>query len=132
MDDTLNSFTFTNFEIMLINNKLNQIEEKIKTYANKLKIQELFGYKAGIVFIDYEYRNDLSEYLKNNNYDIDFAMLIALDYGSISYRSIKDGINVRLIAEKLGGKGHDKAASSPITNENIDKILNILIKEELE
>ena len=59
-------------------------------------------------------------------------MLIALDYGSISYRSIKDDINVRLIAEKLGGKGHDKAASSPITNENIDKILNILIKEELE
>ena len=131
MDDTLNSFTFTNFEIMLINNKLNQIEEKITNYANKLIVKELFGLKAGIVFINYEYRNDLSEYLKNNNYDIDFAMLIALDTLSISYRSIKEDINVRLIAEKLGGKGHDKAASSPIANDNITNILNILIKEEL-
>lgn len=129
MDDTLSNFSFTNFEIMLINNKLSQIEEKITNYANKLIIKELFGLKAGIVFIDYEYRNDLSEYLKNNNYDIDFAMLIALDTLSISYRSIKDDVNVRIIAEKLGGKGHDKASSSPITNENITNILNILIKE---
>ena len=131
MDDTLSNFSFTNFEIMLINNKLSQIEEKITNYANKLIIKELFGLKAGIAFISYEYRNDLSEYLKNNNYDIDFAMLIALDSRSISYRSIKDDVNVRIIAEKLGGKGHDKAASSPIANENITNILNILIKEEL-
>lgn len=130
MYDTISTFSFTNFETMLINNKLSQIEEKITNYTNKLIIKELFGLKAGIVFINYEYRNDLAEYLKNNNYDIDFAMLIALDSGSISYRSIKEDINVRLIAEKLGGKGHDKASSSPITKDNINNILNILIKEE--
>lgn len=130
MDDSLTSFIFANFETMLINNKISQIEEKITNYANKLIIKELFGLKAGIAFISYEYRNDLSEYLKNNNYDIDFAMLIALDSLSISYRSIKDDVNVRLIAEKLGGKGHDKASSSPITKDNINDILNILIKEE--
>ena len=88
------------------------------------------GLKAGIVFIDYEYRNDLAEYFRSNHYDIDFVMLIALDYGTISYRSIKDNINVRKVAEAMGGKGHDKAASSPISLKQKEEIMKVLLKEK--
>lgn len=56
--------------------------------------KEVLGLKAGIVFIDYEYRNDLAEYFRQKHFDMDFAMLIALDYGTISYRSVKDEVNV--------------------------------------
>ena len=80
------------------------------------------------MFIDYEYRNDLAEYFNQNHFDMDFAMLIALDYGTISYRAIKNHINVRLIAETMGGKGHDKAASSPISKTQKNELIEILSK----
>lgn len=107
-------FKFTTSENKAIKNKERQIREKLIEHAEKVYYKQIHGYRAGIVFIDYEYRNDLAEYFRQNNFDMDFAMLIARDYGTISYRSVKEGINVRPIAEAFGGKGHDKAASSPI------------------
>lgn len=124
--DQYENFEFSNIEKMIINNKKEQVEEKLKNYIDKIYYKEILGYKAGIVFIDYEYRNDIAEYIRKNKVDIDFVMLIALDYGTISYRKIKESMNVRKIAEKFGGKGHDGAASSPITSETIEKILNSL------
>lgn len=123
------NFQFNELERMLINNKINQVQEKLSNYAKKVYYEEILGLKAGIVFIDYEYRNDLAEYFRQNNFDMDFAMLIALDYGTISYRNIKDGINVRLIAEAMGGKGHDNAASSPISEEQKGKLIKILVRK---
>ena len=102
------------------------IRKILRRKINKIYYKEILGYKAGIIFIDYEYRNDIAEYIRENKIDIDFVMLIALDYGTISYRKIKEGMNVRKIAEKFGGKGHDGAASSPISSESIGNILNIL------
>lgn len=120
------TFQFNELEEMLINNKINQVEEKLFNYSKKVYYKEILGLKAGIVFIDYEYRNDLAEYFRQNNFDMDFAMLIALDYGTISYRNIKDNVNVRLIAEAMGGKGHDKAASSPISEEKRKELIKVL------
>ena len=96
-------------------------------FATSTSSEKILGLKAGIVFIDYEYRNDLAEYFRQNNFDMDFAMLIALDYGTISYRNIKDNINVRLITEAMGGKGHDKAAGSHISEEQKRKLIKVLI-----
>lgn len=125
----LGHFEFSDFELLLINNKINQVEEKLRSYAKKIEYREVLGLRAGIIFIDYEYRNDLAEYLRQNSYDLDFVMMIALDYGTISYRNIKDGVNVRVVAEAMGGKGHDYAASSPISIEQKDYIIRILTKD---
>lgn len=121
-------FSFNDLENMLISNKKQQVEEKLSNYANQVYYKEICGLKAGIVFIDYEYRNDLAEFFRQNNFDMDFAMLIALDYGTISYRNIKDNVNVRLIAETMGGKGHDKTASSPISEEEKKTLIKVLTK----
>lgn len=120
------NFVFNEFETMLINNKISQVNEKVVTYSNKLFYKEILGLKAGIAFIDYEYRNELAEYLKEQNFDIDFIMMIALDYGTVSYRSIKDNVNVRKIGEAFGGKGHDKAASNPISDNQKQTIIELL------
>lgn len=40
--------------------------------------------EVGVVFIDYEYRNDLTQFLRKNHYNMDFIMLIAIDNGTIS------------------------------------------------
>ncbi|MCM1052549.1 MAG: hypothetical protein NC483_01040 [Ruminococcus sp.] len=121
---------FSELERMLIKNKINQVQEKLSNYAKKIYYKEVLGLKAGIVFIDYEYRNDLAEYFRQNDFDMDFVMLVALDYGTISYRNIKDNVNVRVIAEAMGGKGHDKAASSPISEDQKKELIDILLKEK--
>lgn len=120
-------FKFNKTEKMLIANKKRQVKEKLKNYQRKMIIKEVCNLNAGIIFIDYEYRNDIAEYLRKAKTNIDFVILIAMDYGTISYRSIKDNVNVRLIAESYGGKGHDKSASSPITANQKEKIMHILI-----
>lgn len=120
------TFEFDEQEKFLIKNRLIQIEEKIKYYSQNIYYKEINGLKAGIVFITYEYRNELAEYLKENNFDMDFIMMIAPDPGVVVYRSIKNNIKVRPIAELFGGKGHDKAASNPITKETTHKLVKIL------
>lgn len=126
----IQSFNFSELERMLIDNKINQVEEKLAGYARKIFYKEVCGLKAGIIFIDYEFRNDLAEYLRHQKLDIDFVMLIALDYGTVSYRNIKEDVNVRLIAEAMGGKGHDKAASRPISENEKQELIRILTKEK--
>ncbi len=124
-------FQFSELERMLIDNKIRQVQEKLSNYAKKVYYREVLGLKAGIVFIDYEYRNDLAEYFRQNNFVMDFAMLIALDSGTISYRNIKNNVNVRLIAEATGGKEHDKATASPISEDQKRELIRILTRKKV-
>lgn len=122
------SFMFNELESTLINNKKLQIEIAIKEYLDNIYYREIKGLKAGILFITYEHRNEIAEYLRENNYDIDFVMMISIDKGVVSYRTVKDNVCVREIAELFGGKGHDKAATNPITKNHKEEIIKILTK----
>lgn len=124
----LGNFSFNDFEQMLIENRILQIEEKMKEYESAIYYKEILGMKAGIVLIDYQYRNELAEYFRENSFDMDFAMMISLDRGVICYRSVKDGVNVETVAKYFGGKGHAKAASNPISEKQKEEIIKILIK----
>ena len=123
-------FNYDSMERTLIDNRKQQIAEKCKFYADRIHYREILGMKAGIVFITYEYRNELAEYFRENNFDMDFAMMIAFDPGVVAYRSVKEGVHVRPVAELFGGKGHEKAATNPITDEMQTEILKILTKEK--
>ena len=120
------TFGYNEIERMLIDNKKIEISEAVEEYLDKIYYKNILDLKAGIIFINYEYRNELAEYLRENKYDIDFVMMISLDRGVVSYRSTKDGISVRKVAEYFGGKGHDKAATNPITSKSKEAILEIL------
>lgn len=121
-------FEFNSMERVLIDNRKKQIALKCEYYKDKIIYKEILGMKAGIVFITYEYRNELAEYFRENKFDMDFTMMIALDPGVVAYRSVREGKAVRPVAELFGGKGHDKAATNPITDEMVSKILEVLTK----
>ena len=120
-------FSFNEVENMLISNKKIEIEEVIKEYLKEIYYRDILDLKAGIIFIDYEYRNEIAEYLREHKFDIDFVMMISLDRNVVSYRSVRSNISVRKVAEFFGGKGHDVAATNPITRAQKEKIINILI-----
>ncbi len=128
LQDENNVFSFNEIESMLIENEKNQVKEKLNYYSKKIFYTDIDNLKVGVVFIEYKYRNDLAEYLRKNNYDMDLVMLISMDVDTISYRNIKKGVKVRSIAEKLNGKGHDYAASSIISNFNKERVIELLTK----
>ena len=122
-------FNFNNIETVLINNKKIVINDAIQGYLKNIYYREILGMKAGIIFINYEFRNEIAEYLRENKYDIDFVMMISIDRGVISYRSTKKNVSVRKVAEFYNGKGHDAAATNPITSSHKELILDILTKK---
>ena len=122
-------FVFNSTEVLLIKNKKIEIKDAIEGYLKNIYYREILDFKAGIIFINYQYRNEIAEYLRENKYDMDFVMMISIDRGVVSYRSVKDGISVRKVAEYFNGKGHDAAATNPITLENKEKIIEILTKK---
>lgn len=127
---TEEEFTFNNVETVLINNKKLVINDAIEGYVKNIYYKDILNLKAGIIFINYEFRNELAEYLRENNYDMDFVMMIALDKKVVSYRSVRDNVSVRIVAEYFGGKGHDVAATNPITDLLQEQIIDMLISKE--
>ncbi len=124
---TYDILIFSKEELEEINNKKKQSLEKIQLYTKDLFIKEIDNIKVGFCFIGYEYRNEVAEYLKNNN-EIDVVGMIALDNNQISLRNIKDDKPYsRIIAEKYHGGGHDNAAAIPITKDIKEKIINTII-----
>ncbi len=121
-------FNFNEVEKFLIENRKAKLLEKVLFYVGNITYKRILGHKAAIVIISYEYRNEVAQYLIDNNYDIDFVMLVAMDHGTISYRSIRPNVNVRMVAEYFGGKGHDNAAGSNISDEQKEKILQLLLE----
>jgi len=126
---TKKEFAFNSIESILINNKKIEINDAIQGYLKNIYYRDILDLKAGIIFINYQYRNELAEYLKENKYDMDFVMMISIDRGVVSYRSIKTNVSVRKVAELYNGKGHEVAATNPITTANKEKIIDILTKK---
>lgn len=98
------------------------------SYVDNMKIRNVCGYKAGICFIDYEYRNDIGQYLRDLKYDIDFVMMIMLDRNNISFRAVSDNVDVSSVASYYGGKGHIKAGACTISADKTEKILRLILE----
>ncbi len=130
------SFIYDEEELKLIEEKKKEYEDKIKEYVIESEIfNDENNNKYGITYAPYEFRNDIPEYIRNNNsFDIDYFITVALDkekYGQKSYRSIKD-FDVNKIAMQHNGGGHPSAAAVSITKEQYDKISKMNKREGLE
>ena len=117
------NFFFDDYELEMISNKKEITIREVESFLKYLKVLNIEGFKVGICFIKYEYRNEVCEYLINHNSDLDCIAMFAFENNQISLRSIKDNSSARIIAEKFGGGGHDKAAAIGLSDEIKDKIV---------
>ena len=117
------NFYFDDYELEMINNKKEITVKEVESFLKYLKVLNIEGFKVGICFIKYEYRNEVCEYLINHNSELDCIAMFAFENNQISLRSIKDNSSARIIAEKFGGGGHDKAAAIGLSDELKDKIV---------
>lgn len=96
-----------------------------------------FGNRFGIVYADYEYRNELVEFIKSldNPNNIKYLIIVAMnkgEFGQKSYRSIEPSFDVNKIAMQHGGGGHLEAAAVNITEEQKEKSLKLNKKQGLK
>ncbi len=133
-----NSFNFTKEENQIIQNKKDEYNKNLKNILTETEyFIDKFGNKYGIVYADYEYRNELAEFIVKigNPENIKYLIVTALDkgeYGQKSYRSIDSTCDVNKIASNYGGGGHLNAAAVNITKEQKEKALTLTRKEGLK
>ena len=106
-------FYFDEIDITLIEIDRRRKHDYIEDCKSKLIIENIKGYRVGIIFAELyrsELGNDLAEYYKD---EVDFIMIINMNR-SISFRSIRDDINLGDFASCLDGFGHFKAAGASL------------------
>lgn len=131
------SFEFNESEIVIIQGKKDEYYKMLQSIMRSAEyFLDEYTNKFGIVYADYEYRNELSEYIKRvgNPENIKYFITVAMnkgEYGQKSYRSIDDNFDVNQIAVMHGGGGHPGAASVNITGEQKAKAMVLSKKEGL-
>ena len=107
-------------------------QERIKRYleeTEKTMFQAtLNGRRCGIVFAESN-RSLLGNYLAQKYaYMLDFIVIINMQQG-LSFRSVKDDVNVAEIASIYGGGGHIKASGAPMDNSLKREVLELILKD---
>ena len=130
-------FTYTKEGRKIINNKKKEYNQILKKYIKETEcFYDEYNNKYGIVYADYEYRNEIAEsFKKNNKYNIKYIIIVALDkgeYGQKSYRSVLENFDVNFIANIHGGGGHPSAAAVNISKEQKEIALSLNKKEGLK
>lgn len=131
-------FVFNQEELDIIANKKQEYANTLNTIISDAEyFVDENGFNYGIVFADYEYRNELPEFIREcgNPNNIQYFIVVALnkgENGQKSYRAIVDGFDVNAVAVIHGGGGHPSAASVNITSEQRAKALVLTKKEGLK
>ena len=130
--DSLQSNTFPDFgttEETLLRIR----QDEINGYVGK-KNQELFtlplcGKVCGVVFAN-KFISELGNRLCKLHPEIDFVAMIDVESCTVSYRTIKDDIDLgQDVAKLFGGGGHPKAAGSPFDKEILLGIVRKIFME---
>lgn len=120
--NTFPAITDTDRLILDMNQK--HIDDYIATKNGQLKTHNICNRVCGVVFAD-KYFSELGNKLCKLHSEVDFVAIVDLGNKTISYRTIKDDIDLgKEIASKFGGGGHPKAAGSPINGYIWAKVIN--------
>ena len=85
-----------------------------------------FGNRYGFVFSD-RYTSELGNYLSEIHPELDYIAMVNMSNGTVSYRTVKEDIDLGCeIAHSYGGGGHKKAAGSQF---DISIIRDLVIRE---
>jgi len=121
-------FYFTSEQEFLLKVEEQRITRYLEESEKTMFHATLCGKRCGIVFAE-QNRSLLGNYLAQKySHLIDFVVIINMQQG-ISFRSVKDNINVAEIASVYGGGGHFKASGCPMDNSLKKEVIKLIFKE---
>lgn len=100
-------------EKTLLEQKQKDIDIYVETKSKQvMTVVDNFGYTCGVVFAE-RYFSEFGNRLSEMRPGLDYIAMIDISKGTVSYRTIHDGIDLGgEIAHSFGGGGHRKAAGS--------------------
>ena len=101
---------------LLLSTKQREIDEYVEEKNEQIIFSELCGRECGFVFAE-KYVSELGNKLCKMHPEIDFIAMIDMGTKTVSYRTVKDDIDLgKDIAQLFGGGGHHKAAGSEFSD----------------
>ena len=100
-----------------------EIDKYIDSKEKEMIISCDGEYKYGVVFAE-KYFSELGNELCTRNLNLDYVAMVNVGTYSISYRTIKENIDVGQVAKRYGGGGHQKAAGSDFHNHIVTQFIN--------
>ena len=124
-----NLFIFDDTDLMKLQIEQTYINSYIAQKNETLMINDnLFpGYTVGITFAD-KYISELGNKLCELHPELDFVVLINMSTLAVSYRTVKDDLDLSDIAKRFGGGGHPKASGSRFDVSIVNDMLNNIFK----
>ena len=124
-----NLFIFDDTDLMKLQIEQTYINSYITQKNETLMVNDnLFpGYTVGIIFAD-KYISELGNKLCELHPELDFVVLINMSTLAVSYRTVKDDLDLSDIAKGFGGGGHPKASGSRFDASIVNDILNNIFR----
>lgn len=122
-------------EHALLDVNQHQIDKYIEMKDKQLNAYKLFGMYFGVVFAE-RYFSELGNKLSERHPELDFIAMIDVGNNKISFRTVKDNVNMGAIAGAFGGGGHRQSAGSifesHISRDCVERILNRSLRGGVE
>ena len=111
---------FTPVDIAILKQKQKDIDRYIEKKDTQLIfLKDAFGYAYGVVFAE-QYFSELGNRLCELHPELDYVAMIDISSGKVSYRTVREDLDVGgTIAHSFGGGGHKKAAGSTFDRESV-------------
>ena len=116
-------FEFDKTDLLLLELEENRKNKYFENKEKNLIVKDIREYTVGIVFAE-QYVSELGNYLAKKYNNLDFIILIGEK--TISYRGVKENIDLGIFAKQQGGGGHPKASGSQIPLEKQIKYIEDL------
>ena len=120
-------FSLDDIDKTIIQVDRRRMKEYIDDCKSKVIIKEIRGYKVGIIFAELyrsELGNDLAEYYKD---EVDFIIIINMNR-SISFRGIKQELNLGEFAKLFNGYGHKLASGAPLPEGLKEEVIQYVLR----
>ena len=115
---------FSQLDIELINIERRRINDYVAIKNNDIISFKILNYNVGVVFAE-QYISELGNRLCELHPELDVIAMIGQK--AISYRTIKDNVDVSEIAKRYGGGCHKPAAGSPVKKSQLRKVMRSLL-----
>jgi len=122
--EEVNHYSFSWDDLELLKQNQEKIDNYIESKDKSIIVKEINGYQVGVVFAE-RYSSELGNKLSELHLELDFIAIINPSH-SVSYRTIKNNIDLGVIAGIYGGGGHPKASGSPIDDNMRNKIMDLI------
>ena len=122
-----NSFNLDDTDKLLLDIKQKEIDDYVEEKDRQLFTLPMCGWIAGFVFAE-KYFSELGNRLCKMHPEIDFVVMIDMD-GTVSYRTIREDLDLGQIAKQFGGGGYPKAAGSQFSKEVLLKTVEHIFYE---